>query len=77
MKLFNLFCRAYLTDIHQRTGTILQKQVEQPHVAGGGVPNEANQLFQHIKDDLLKVKVDLAALASNSQVLLQFQSLIF
>ena len=61
--------KAYLTDIHQRTGTILQKQTELPHAAvgGGGIPHEANAIFQEIKESLNIVKRDLSSLAAKPQ----------
>nr|WBW70088.1 venom protein [Lampona murina] len=59
--------KSYLTDIHQRTGTILQKQVEQPHIASGGIPNEANAVFQDVKESLNVIKRELTSLAAKSQ----------
>lgn len=59
--------KAYLTDIHQRTGTIIQKQVEQPHATGGGISSEANALFKEVKDSLNTVKRELSALAAKPQ----------
>lgn len=66
---FNFF-RAYLTDIHQRTGTIIQKQVEQPHVAGGSgaVASEVNSIIKEVKDSLNVIKREITTLAAKPQV---------
>ncbi|GIY01519.1 protein ERGIC-53 [Caerostris extrusa] len=59
--------KSFVTDIHQRTGTIIAKQSEQGKPAGGGLAFEANALFQDVKESLNIVKRDLAAVAAKNQ----------
>ncbi|XP_035229914.1 protein ERGIC-53-like [Stegodyphus dumicola] len=52
--------KSYLTDIHQRTGTIIAKQSEQVKPSGG-ITYEQGLVFEEAKNTLNEVKKELAA----------------
>ncbi|KAG8193289.1 hypothetical protein JTE90_003776 [Oedothorax gibbosus] len=59
--------KSFVTDIHQRTGTIIAKQSEAGKPVGSGLGSEVNAVYHEIKESLNAVQRDLAALASKSQ----------
>ncbi|XP_015918177.1 protein ERGIC-53 [Parasteatoda tepidariorum] len=59
--------KSFLTDIHQKTGTIIAKQSEMKPSGGGGIAFESQTQFQDIKDSLNHVKRELATMAAKTQ----------